>query len=149
MCRAAVALALSLLLAACAGPAPATPPAPPALPAAPAAAAATPNVDLDNAADGTRVTLARGAEVKVILDANASTGFQWQLVGDAAPQLAAVGTRVYVSRGDPRAMGAGGINVFRFRGEQPGEATLQFEYRRPWETGVPAAKTIRYPVTVQ
>ena len=85
----------------------------------------------------------------MILDANASTGFQWQLAGDASPQLAAIGTRIYVSRGDPRAMGAGGINVFRFRGEQPGEATLQFEYRRPWETGVPAAKTIRYPVTVQ
>ena len=151
MLRSAVAVALSLLLAACAGPAP----APPALPAAPAAAAAapaaaaTPNVDLDNASDGTRVTLARGAEVKVILDANASTGFQWQLAGDAAPQLAAIGTRVYVSRGDPRAMGTGGINVFRFRGEQPGQATLQFEYRRPWESGVPAAKTVRYPVTVQ
>ena len=58
-------------------------------------------------------------------------------------------TRIYVSRGDPRRTGAGGINVFRFRGEQAGQGVLQFEYRRPWETGVPAAKTVRYPVTVQ
>ncbi len=164
MRRPTTAIALTFLLAACAAPAPSAPPAPaapsapplaPPAPPAPAAApaapgpAATKNVDLDNADDGTRVTLARGAEVKVILDANVTTGFQWQLAGDVAPQLAQVGTRVYVSRGDPRATGAGGINVFRFRGEQPGQATLQFEYRRPWETGVPAAKSVRYPVTVQ
>ncbi|MFO1315179.1 MAG: protease inhibitor I42 family protein [Burkholderiales bacterium] len=153
-------IALALLLAACAAPAPSTTPAPaapgaaaapaaPASPVAPAAPAATQHVDLDNAADGTLVTLVRGAEVKVILDANASTGFQWQLVGDVPSQLSPIGTRIYVARADPRLTGAGGSNVFRFRGERPGQATLQFEYRRPWETGVPAAKTVRYPVTVR
>lgn len=154
MRRQGTAVALTLALAACAAPAPTVPPAP-ASAAAPAAAPATPtpaattNVDLDNAADGTRVTLARGAEVKVVLDANASTGFQWQLAGAMPPQLSPIGTGIYVAKGDPRTIGAGGMNVFRFRGEQPGQATLTFEYRRPWEPGVPAAKTVRYPVTVQ
>ena len=143
----AAAIALTLAFAGCAGPAP--PPALPGAPATPATPAATGNVDLDNAADGARVTLARGAELKVVLDANATTGFQWQVAGDVPPQLAPIGTRIYVSRGDPRSTGGGGINVFRFRGEQAGQAVLQFEYRRPWETGIPAAKTVRYQVTVQ
>ena len=149
----AAAIGLALALAGCAAPAPAPAPAPAQAPAPAPAAPPTPavprNVDLENADDGTRVALARGAELKVVLDANATTGFQWQLAGDLPPALAPIGTRIYVPRGDPRFTGSGGINVFRFRGEQAGPAVLQFEYRRPWETGVPAAKTVRYTVTVQ
>ena len=68
---------------------------------------------------------------------------------NGAPVLAPVGQRVYAPKSaDIQNVGAGGINVFRFRGEQPGKVTLQFEYRRPWET-VPAARTVRYEVTVE
>ena len=114
----------------------------------PAPAPAT-SVELDNAADGTRVTIRRGAEVKVILDANVTTGFQWQVPPNAAPVLAPIGERIYLGRSaDPRSTGGGGMNIFRFRGEQPGRVTLQFDYRRAWET-VPPAKTVRYEVTVE
>jgi predicted secreted protein len=126
-------------------------------PAAPApesrrlpAAVPVASVDLDNAADGARATIKRGTEVKIVLDANITTGFQWQEVPpNGAPVLAPVGQRVYAPKSaDIQNVGAGGINVFRFRGEQPGKVTLQFDYRRPWET-VPPAKTVRYDVTVE
>jgi predicted secreted protein len=162
-------LLAALMLTACAAtpqaPAAALPaPAPVAVPAvaspphvpAPAsnagtarAPATTANVDIDNAADGTRVTVRRGAELKVIIDANATTGFQWQGPPAVAPVLSPIGERVYVGKAaDPRFVGAGGMNIFRFRGEQPGKVTLQFEYRRSWET-LPPARTLRYEVTVE
>lgn len=110
---------------------------------------AIPVVELDNAADGTKVTLKRGGELKVLLDAIPSTGFQWQEPAKVAPTLVELGARIYVGKGsDPRNVGAGGWNVFRFRAEQSGKLTLQFEYRRPWET-VPPAKIVRYEVSVE
>ena len=163
---------LTFLLAACAAaPAPAPNPPPVASPA-PAAAPATPSAytghvapsampppgtpqappvqEIDNVADGTPVTLKRGGELKVVLDANVTTGFQWQATAKPEPVLSPIGGGIYVGKGaDPRNVGAGGLNVFRFRGENPGTVTLQFEYRRGWEAGVAPAKVVRYPVTVQ
>jgi predicted secreted protein len=132
----ALAASLMLLLAACAT----TPAGPPAVA----------NGELDNAADGTRIAIKRGGEVKVILDANLTTGFQWQTPSTPAPVLSPIGERAYAPRSaDARKVGAGGMNIFRFRGDNPGQATLQFDYRRPWETTVAPAKTVRYVISVE
>lgn len=131
----------TLLLAACAAT------SPPPTPAAPAPAASA-NVDLDNAADGARVSVKRGAELNVILDGNASTGFQWQTPTRYAPVLSPIGERIFVPKGDPRAVGSGGMNIFRFRAEQAGQLTMQFDYKRSFET-LPPARTVRYTVTVE
>jgi predicted secreted protein len=50
---------------------------------------------------------------------------------------------------DPRHLGAGGINIFRFRAEQPGNAMLEFAYSRVWEKEAAPAKVLRYEVIVQ
>jgi inhibitor of cysteine peptidase len=129
-------IALLLLITACA----ATPPGPPAVE----------NGELTNAADGTRIAIKRGGELKVILDASITTGFQWQSPTNPAPVMSAIGTPIYVAKAaDPRFVGGGGMNIFRFRAEAPGQIALQFEYRRSWETTVPPAKTLRYDVVVQ
>ena len=46
-------------------------------------------------------------------------------------------------------IGAGGMNIFGFRAESPGQVKLQFDYPRPWEATVPPAKMLRYDVVVQ
>lgn len=132
----ALAASLLLLLAACA----ATPAGPPAVASG----------ELDNAADGTRIAIKLGGEVKVILDANLTTGFQWQTPSAPAPVLSPIGERAYAPRSaESRYVGAGGMNIFRFRADNPGQTTLQFEYRRPWETTVAPAKTVRYVISVE
>jgi len=106
--------------------------------------------ELTNAADGTRIAIKRGGELKVILDANVTTGYQWQSPTNPAPVMSPIGTPAYVGKGvDPRAVGAGGMNIFRFRADSPGQVALQFDYRRPWETAAPPVKTLRYDVVVQ
>jgi predicted secreted protein len=149
-----LAVAAALAAAACATePSTPQPPPPGALPTdthrvLPAAREAT-SVDLDNAADGTKVTLARGNELKVMLDAQALAGFHWRVPKGFSPVLAQIGDRIFLSKGlDPRYLGGGGMNVFRYRAERSGKVTLTFEYG-PFDLKAPATKTVRYEVTVE
>ena len=148
--RLAVVIA-ALLAAGCASSAP--PSAPGALPTdthrvLPPAQAAT-SVDLENAADGTKVTLARGQEIKVLLDAQALAGLQWRPPKAFAPVLSQIGERIFLSKGlDPRYLGGGGWNVFRYRAERSGKVTLMFDYG-PFDLAAPSTKTVRYEITVE
>ena len=117
---------------------------------APSGPPAVDNGELTNAADGTRIAIKRGGELKVVLDANITTGYQWQSPTHPAPVMSAIGAPVYVGKAaDPRFVGGGGANIFRFRADSPGQIALQFDYRRPGESSVPPAKTLRYDVVVQ
>jgi len=127
------------------------PPAPGALPTdthrvLPQAAPVT-SVDLDNAADGTKVTLKRGNELKVMLDADLRSGSHWRYPAGFAPVLSQLGERIFLTRGTVY-LGGGGRNVFRYRAEAQGTATLVFEYG-PLDAAAPAAKSVRYHVTVE
>ncbi|MEP7328447.1 MAG: protease inhibitor I42 family protein [Betaproteobacteria bacterium] len=127
-------VALAMLMAACAM----TPPGPPAVEMG----------ELDNAADGTVIAIKRGGELKVLLDANAISGYQWQVQRIAGPVLPPMGNPIFLSKGDPRDVRAGGFMVFRFRAEQAGTATLQFDYKHVSEANVAPVKTVRYSVSV-
>ncbi|MEO6566462.1 MAG: protease inhibitor I42 family protein [Casimicrobiaceae bacterium] len=127
-------VAIAMLVAACAT----QPPVPPAVQMG----------ELDNAAGGTVIAIKRGGELKVLLDANAIAGYQWQVQAIAGPVLSPIGNGVFISKGDPRDVRAGGFNVFRFKAEQPGTATLQFDYKRVSEANVAPVKSVRYTVSV-
>jgi predicted secreted protein len=106
-------------------------------------------VDLENPPTGTPIRVRKGGEVKLVLDAVPSTGFQWQGPPTVTPTLSPIGQRIFVPKtADSRNVGAGGFNIFRYRAEQPGKVTIHFEYRRVWET-VPPAKTLDFVVTVE
>lgn len=105
--------------------------------------------ELDNAADGAVIAIKRGGELKVLLDANnAIAGYQWQAQAIAGPVLSPIGTGIFVSKADPRDVRAGGFNVFRFKAEQPGTATLQFDYKHVAGANVAPIKSVRYSVSV-
>ena len=118
-------------------------------PCSAAARRSSKSVDLDNAPDGTKVTLARGNELKVMLDAQALAGFQWRGPKELAPMLSPIGERIFLSKGlDPRYLGGGGWNVFRYRAERSGKVVLTFEYG-PFDLTTPATKSVRYEITVE
>lgn len=126
-------------------------PAPSALPTdthrvLPQAAPVT-SVDLDNAADGTKVALKRGNELKVLLDADVRSGSRWRYPANFAPVLSQLGERIFLTKGTVY-LGSGGWNVFRYRADQQGTVTLVFEYG-PFDDAAPAVKSVRYHVTVE
>jgi inhibitor of cysteine peptidase len=97
---------------------------------------------------GGAVSVKLGGELEVQLPANHTTGYSWILAPVAEPVLTSQGKAAYAeSRGEGK-VGAGGVETWQFKAVKAGTEGLQFEYRRPWEKSVPAAKTVTIRVTV-
>lgn len=145
-------LAAAFAISACAQNAPAPAPAAPQAPA-PAAvkpAAATPAmVELTNPANGAKITLKPGGELKLLLDADPVNATHWVDTGSAAPILSPIGERVMISKSINVAdLTAGAWNIFRYRAEKPGKTVLKLEARR-YDVNVPVVRTLQYEVTVE
>ena len=98
--------------------------------------------DSDN---GHQVELSTGDELQVILEANPSTGYKWQL------REAHIGVlRPSARKFSPydRAVGAGGKDILTFRAVSPGCTKLKLSFERPFEQGKPPAKEFSLGVTV-
>ena len=91
-----------------------------------------------------------GQEVALQLDANASTGYRWELASPVPEVVAVVDAGTYREPPDPEAkVGAGGSTSFVFRAVRPGKGVLELVYRRPWEAGVAPAKITRVDLDVR
>lgn len=96
------------------------------------------------------VAMRVGQVLEIALMANASTGYQWQVVSDGAPALARTTGPATPPPMDtqPPMPGAPSIARWWFRAERPGEATVRLEYSRPWEKA-PPVEVAEYRVLVQ
>jgi len=95
------------------------------------------------------VSLKVGAVLEVRLEANHTTGYSWITAPVANPVLMRQGAARYEEHASGGKAGVGGVEVWRFKAMKAGRQGLQFEYRRPWEKGAPAAKIVTYAVTVE
>jgi predicted secreted protein len=111
--------------------------------------AAPTSLRFDEASSGTPIVLARGQTMAMILEANVTTGYRWEVTPGFAPTLSQIGTADYTARATPPVVGAPGDMTFRFRADVPGTTSLTFAYRRPFEPSVPPAKSVRYDITVR
>ncbi len=147
--RTAFAACLLGAAAASAQPAPTGPQPVSAQPPAGMAAPAAP-VELTNAADGRKVTIKRGDEIKLVLDINGLSELAWEMEKPAAPTLAQIGERIYVGNShgtNSYDVLSGGFTVYRFRAEQPGMVALQLS-KHSRADGKTLA-TVHYDVTVE
>ena len=104
----------------------------------------------DASVDGRSETVKRGDTLAIHLDANPTTGYRWELARLAGSSVVQIGLPDYqpeTAAGVPR-VGAPGHTTFRFRAMQSGTSSIELAYRRPWETGVAAAKTVRFEIAV-
>src|SRR2546423_13925445 len=107
-------------------------------------------VRLDEGSASAPITVERNQTLVVTLEANVTTGYRWETVAGFTPVLAQIGTADYVARSaDAPVAGAPGDMTFRFRAQSPGTTALEFAYRRPFDSSVAAARTVRYEVTVK
>ena len=95
------------------------------------------------------VSLRVGAVLEVRLEANHTTGYSWVFAPAVNPVLMRQGKAVYQEHVAGGTVGAGGVEVWRFKAVKAGKQGLQFEYRRPWEKGTPPAKMVTFSVTVE
>lgn len=100
--------------------------------------------------DSGAVEVAAGGTLRVVLEANPTTGYGWEVV--IAPDeavLAQQGEAVYgPTVTDTALVGSGGATTFEFLAVGAGSTTVELVYRRPWEDGVEPVETVTIDVTV-
>ncbi len=92
------------------------------------------------------VSLKVGDRLVVKLPAQMGTGYGWQRAGEDSDVLAFVGSKVIEAPG--ATPGRRELQAFTFRARKKGAASLEFQYRRPWEKSAPSDKIFRIKVTV-
>ncbi len=99
---------------------------------------------------GGRATLTVGQELAVELRTNVTTGYRWELVPPVPEVVTVIEAGSYsAAPGSEGRVGAGGTTLFVFRAVQPGKGEVNLAYRRPWETDVAPARTVRFDVEVR
>lgn len=93
------------------------------------------------------VELAVGQSVTLELQANPTTGYQWELSAEPDAAVVRVVSDTYVAP-DSDAMGAGGTQRLVVEGVAAGSTTLELRYVRPWEADEPPAETAEFDITV-
>ncbi|MFZ4668117.1 MAG: protease inhibitor I42 family protein [Microthrixaceae bacterium] len=93
------------------------------------------------------VSLKPGEQATIILESNPTTGYSWELTSAPDTAVVRVVSDTYVPPAE-QMPGAGGKQEILIEGVGAGTATLEFGYRRPWETDVPPTETAAFPVTV-
>ncbi|MBC7233843.1 MAG: protease inhibitor I42 family protein [Chloroflexi bacterium] len=95
---------------------------------------------------GSMIELRVGEQIDLVLDANPSTGYTWEVAGEVGV-VKQVGEPQF--KADSQALGAGGKMTIRFEAVAPGKEWLRLVYRRSWEEGVAPAKTFEVYIVVK
>jgi len=96
------------------------------------------------------VRLQPGDLLSVSLPSNPTTGYSWSVCLSKQGILVrdeALSYRKHYERHS--LVGAGGMESWKFKALQLGKTKLTFSYARPWEKGVPAARTLCWPILIK
>ncbi len=106
-------------------------------------------VDVHEADDGGQIELELGKLLVVTLESNPSTGYRWELIENNESILKQFGQAEFKpsETSNPRMVGAGGWEIFRFKAVNAGQTTLELVYHRSWEDVEPL-KTFSIQVVV-
>jgi inhibitor of cysteine peptidase len=102
-----------------------------------ASGAATNAVVVTKADADKTVSTKPGQTLEVVLDANPSTGYTWQ-IAESPEFLKSEGEPTFESEAKEGAVGAGGKQTLTFAVTAAGTGELSLTYSRPWESVAPA-----------
>lgn len=93
--------------------------------------------------------IAVGDSFDVSLESNPTTGYSWKLDFDTLTLEKILEEYIAHPTPSPDWCGGGGITKFKFKALKCSQTTtVEFSYRRPWETSVPPVKIARYSGTI-
>ncbi len=93
------------------------------------------------------LTVKAGQNFDIVLPANASTGYRWQIVGTTDASLIQSVGQNFISE-QPVLPGSGGVDVWTFSALSPGETELQFGYFPPGNT-TQAEETVIFSIRIE
>ena len=93
-------------------------------------------VKLDIGDDGSQVEVKKGQVLVISLESNPTTGYAWEVMKINETMLVQVGEAEFTSSQSGDVVGAGGVEVLRFKTVGVGTTYLELGYRRFWEEDV-------------
>ena len=94
------------------------------------------------------VEVTAGQNFTIILGANHTTGYRWELASTMDKSIVELVGSVYEAS-DTQKVGSGGREVWTFLAKSPGKTKVSFQYVRPWEKQAGPAKTTSFEIIVQ
>ena len=83
---------------------------------------------------GSEIACKPGDVIRLSLEANPTTGYDWEVIEPVDDSVIQVGEREFDSSGkDQELVGVGGVDLWRIRCARQGRARLDLVYRRHWE----------------
>ena len=99
---------------------------------------------------GEKVVLRQGDLLSVKLLANPTTGYHWNFSLIGKGRLTQEGDVVRESQGTTKGMlGVPVKEIWKFRASETGSLKIIFSTARAWEKGIPPARVITWPITIQ
>ena len=89
-----------------------------------------------------------GKEFVITLNANATTGYEWQLANPIDDSLIGLVGSEYVPD-KTGLVGSGGKSIWTFKAVRAGKTQVSFKYIRPWEKNTPPVKEATYIVDIK
>jgi predicted secreted protein len=103
---------------------------------------------LPDPTDPTQVLVAKsGQTFDIVLPANSSTGYRWQVIGKPDASLLQSDGHNYISE-QPVMPGSGGVDVWTFSAFAAGETQLEFGYFPPSNT-TQADETVIFSIRIE
>ncbi len=91
-----------------------------------------------------------GNEFKIIIEANPTTGYHWEIVKDALDEnLVQFVSNEYQSTSDPGLVGGGGVDIWTFKAINPGAAKITLGYYPPSNTPTEPERTETFNVNIK
>ena len=89
-----------------------------------------------------KYSLKKGDIVKVILNANPSTGYKWQIENIDNSKIKIVEETYTANKVQSDIVGSGGNKIYLFKAISKGNTSIEFEYSRPFEKELPSKKKL-------
>ena len=104
-------------------------------------------VSLGAADNGRTIEMKTGETLKVSLEGNPTTGYNWYSSSSNPQVLSQVGDSSFAASSN--AMGACGMISLTFQALTAGETSLQLQYKRIWEAGIAPLSTYNLSIIVK
>ena len=89
-----------------------------------------------------------GEEFTIILSANPTTGYQWQLAKPLNKKMVIFLNSEYIAD-KTGLIGSGGKEMWRFKALRKGSTNIKFKYVRPWEKSISPASEKKFVIVMK
>jgi inhibitor of cysteine peptidase len=105
-------------------------------------------ITITDADNGKTIDVLRFRTIKLSLESNPTTGYNWKLVSPTDRRVLRLYYSKYI-RTPTKLVGSGGHEEWKFRAIAPGTAEVKTIYIRPWEGQTPPVKTFAVTIRVR